>query len=194
MEADPGTDESPLLRALPGWLCLLGGLALIALAVLTPAWVSSRSLAQQHQVMAAKARRAEARVERREQFLAALDRGEPLLLERLAYLELRLRPADKRPLLMRGRASQPEPLLSPVMAKPREATAQLVPAGRFAHRPPPTRLAKQSAVPETRLTRLTTGHSRWWLLAAGVLCAVGGLLAGNGRAEAEDGQTDAEST
>jgi len=37
------------------------------------------------------------------------------------------------------------------------------------------------AVPDTRLTRIATGSSRWWLFAAGAIVAVGGLLLGNHR-------------
>jgi hypothetical protein len=183
--------EQPLaarvLAVVPGWLFLLVGLTLVAIAVLTPGWLDCRRLAWQHALMQAQAQAMERQAQRYAQFHQALKHEDPVLLERLAYVQLRLKPADTRLV----RPSEPGSPRSAIpgggeQAQPATpAEPARLPIARWLHEPLPQ--AGQEIAPyqppQSRLTRLATGDSRFALLAAGLLCGVGGLLAG-GRGEA----------
>jgi cell division protein FtsL len=182
-EGDPIAER--VLAQVPGWLFLLVGLTLVALAVLTPAWMGCQRSAWRHEVMQARAEAAQREHRRYQQFHTALKQGDPLLLERLAYAQLRMKPTDTR--LAGPPADSPVPGGSD--ARPRTG-----PTGEPAMLPivdwlavPMPRVGQQLdpfQPRDTRLTRLATGPSRWVMLAAGLLFAVAGLAGGPRRAEA----------
>jgi hypothetical protein len=162
---------------LPGWLFLLTGLTLIALAVLTPAWLACREARHRHAVIEARAEAVARETDRYRQFHTALKARDPLLLERLAYAQLRMKPAD-------ARLARPVPGGGEATARQPAAPA-MIPIADWLDVPTP-RVGEQLDPYEpmnTRLTRLATGTSRWAMLAAGLCCAAGGLLAGAGRSD-----------
>lgn len=85
--------------ALPGWLLLVGGLALVALGVLTPQWLENERLAWRQTVLTAQTAHLTAQAERYTELHQALAEEDPVLLERVAFVELGLKPVGKTPLL-----------------------------------------------------------------------------------------------
>lgn len=73
---------------------LIGGLSLVAMGVVTPAWLELSRARFEHSVMAEQARRLAEQAERYAAFRAAVEAGDPVVLERLAFTQLRLKRAD----------------------------------------------------------------------------------------------------
>ncbi len=150
------------MAGLPGWMLLISGLAIVAATVLTPTWMSLREVDWQRQVMREQIERLERQRERYAQFHAALVDDDPVLLERLAYTQLRYQPVEA---MLMAEADALDASIAAYLAEPAQG---VLPA-----RPPTI---------DTRLVRLTTGPTRAPLLAAGLLCLVGGLwMGGAGR-------------
>lgn len=148
----------------PGWLFLIAGVAVIMATVLIPA---AEDLAaarwQRDRALAVEAHRA-ARVERYAQYLEELQRPGQALVLSLAATQLNQIPHDRALLV------------------PASSTA-LTSASVFpALEPPPPRLPERRRV-DSVLARITTHErSRVWVLAAGVLCLLVGLVLPLGRA------------
>jgi hypothetical protein len=179
----PSPEENPAergLTALPGWLFLLAGLALIAAAVLTPTWLQARELAHRHRVLEARAEALGAQRARYEQFHEALKQHDPVLLERLAYVQLRMKPADAKLLAPQQPSAIPGGGEGSDQAR---LGAAMLPISAWLHVPLPKvgREIPPLQPVDTRLVRLATGHTRHGMLAAGALCAIGGLFSGTGR-------------
>jgi hypothetical protein len=168
------------LAVVPGWLFLLAGLTMVAAAVLTPSWLASQKLAWQHALMEAQAQALQKQARRYDQFNEALKRHDPVLLERLAYVQLRMKPANARLVL----PEQADRWGGSIPGGGERATSDpepgMLPIASWLHQPLPT-VGQEVAPyrpPDSRLTRLATGQSRFLLLAAGLLCGIGGLLMG----------------
>lgn len=162
----------PVRRALisldPGWLFLISGIAIIAAVVLIPAqhdledarWQRDRAVSiEQHRIE---------RLERYGRYLAAAKSGDECVLLSLGATQLNVTPADRVPLL-------PTPDVS-------RTSASVFPSLE----PGPLRLPN---VPRDRdlsmLERLTVNNTtRLWLIAAGVMCVLFGLLPETSRAAA----------
>jgi hypothetical protein len=181
------------VNALPGWLLLLAGLSLLALMLLTPVWMSCQQLAWQHQLMGRQVEQLAAQKQRYQQFNAALARDDPVLIERLAYTHLRLKPVDKAFLTTPGpitRRSRIELAWAMQSASPREpgvlASEPLVLVEDCSVKKwlaaSPGQGSPLAGDPEaykpiqSRLTHLATGHSRLILMIAAVVCLAAGLL------------------
>ncbi len=166
-EPTPPGPPSPLGRfvdALPGWLMLAGGLALVAMATLTPAWLELDRLDQQRAVMQQHAEAMTEQTRRYDAFLQAVLADDPVLIERLAYTQLRLEPVGRFSVATsRGQASSWVDL--PPGDVDRWLRVEPV-SGEAASPTPPV---------SSRLTRLAGGVARFGLLVAGVICIVGGL-------------------
>ncbi|MFW6094785.1 MAG: hypothetical protein ACODAC_12495 [Pseudomonadota bacterium] len=197
----PSTAKSMLdrvLEPLPGWLLLGAGLALVAAVVLTPAWLDYHKLAWQRQVLTAQSEHLAAQTERYDRFHLALVEDDPVVLERLAYVELGLKPVNKTPLLPNaprsshhhfaahgdaGERTRPAPIPPPAATTGSIDDWLLRPLPRVGHDLPPYQ------PPRTRLTRLATGDSRFVLLAAAIACLSAGLwpgMWGNGTARPDE--------
>jgi len=125
----PAETPTPLDRALahlPGWLFLAGGVALLAVFVLLPEWQRTRALAERVEAMREQRDAVQRQLARHERFHEALAAGDPVLLERLAFTELRERPADAAVVAVSDPAT-PDP------ATPDPAT----PADARTRKPPP---------------------------------------------------------
>ncbi len=142
----------------PGWLFLAAGVALLGATVIIPA---TRDLAEaqwlRDRALAVEAHR-EARLERYEQFLAALDERDPTLVGSLAASHLNQIPEGTEAL-----PGQRVDALSSVSVFP-------------ALEPPPVKLPELRQV-DSHLARWTSDDkSRLWLIAAGATCVLIGLL------------------
>ena len=159
---DDSPHANPIDRAaawLPGWLFLAAGLALLALVLLTPAWLNHRDLAWQRDLMRLQVQQMERQAQRYADFHDALAAEEPVLLQRLALMQLGLTPADKTPLWMGGRDSA---AVDAWLAQPLPRVGVDVPAPRPI---------------DSRLTRLTTGLPRTLLITAALACVLAGVWA-----------------
>lgn len=190
MSADPDHPAERFLAALPGWLFLVAALALLAMVIVTPPWLAVRELAWQRELMRAQVERLERQHDRYGYFHAALRNHDPVLLERLAYTQLRLKPTDKQMLApptlaqadggrANGRGGTSLHAASLALAEPAEGSR-----GRPAAALPSASVEAWLSEPlpivgvdlpfprsiETRLTRLTAGRSRVGLLLAGLAC------------------------
>lgn len=191
MENRRTTMAEMVLAALPGWCFLLSGLALIGMALLTPAWLCARQVQWQRQLMQVQAKQLAKQQRKYKQFAAALKANNPTVLERLAFAELQEQPANttvlgpkdaanrgpadefgalptakhwhgsaKRFAPPNGDASPEQSAVQTWLSEPMPRAGVNVPA----YRPP-----------NTRLVRLCSGNNRWWVLAAGSLCLLGGV-------------------
>lgn len=95
--APTGSDPGPITRtidALPGWICVLGGCLLLGMLLIAPAYLKVRATAWERDLMALQAERLDQQREKYERFELALRSDDPVLLERLAFTELRQKPAE----------------------------------------------------------------------------------------------------
>lgn len=163
---------------MPGSVMVLGGLALIAMATLVPAWRELDRLDAQRTFIAQQAEALNKQQQRYEDFHAALIAEDPVLIERLAYTQLRREPVDRETVSKAG--------VSEALSPYKEVLSELPPGDidRWLRVEPPSpgesdvwdaspeALAGQSS---SRLVRLAGGTMRFVLLAAGTMCVVAGL-------------------
>jgi len=144
-----------------GWLMIYGGLGLIGLTLLTPAWLDLRHVAHDRRRVQAHWQQLRDQHLRYAAFLDAARSDDPLLLQRLAWWELNLKPAGV------------EPLLPPQLAKGRLGSFQQMLAAPTESPPTDTRA---NDPPASRLVRWTTGPHRPILLVAGAVLIGLGLI------------------
>jgi len=157
---------------LPGWFFLVCGLALIGLAVLLPVRRGLIQMQWRRDLMQMQTDRLARQCDSYDQFHAALTSDDPIVLQRLAYYQLHLKPAGTAPLTPPGTATSDDdsgdmhewddmPTIEALLHRP-------VPQEGVNCRPP--------VPPDSRLTRLTSGTSRLILLAVGVTFVYVGML------------------
>ena len=166
-----------LFTALAGWLPLLGGLTLLAMTLITPEWVGWRDLLWQRDMLRLQAQSLETQRDSYAAFHDALSADDPVLLERLAFTQLRYKPAGKHlmddlwlvsgsgaevagPSNMAYAAAGPSEVIESWLASPQPVIGKDIrPLKRM----------------NTRLTRLTGGFGRYVLLAVAILCLIASL-------------------
>ncbi|MBI1369207.1 MAG: hypothetical protein GC162_11215 [Planctomycetes bacterium] len=144
-----------------GWLMLLSGFVIVSATVLTPAWRDVRALDRQRQLLDRQVTLLELEEQNYNAFVRAVQRDDPLLLERLAWHHLRLRPSGSEvvpvgseiPARLPSIAQWVQPQLDPLVLRDDD----------------PTHV-------DSRLIRLITGPSRPWVLAFGGWLILMGLL------------------
>lgn len=176
----PYRSSTDFLSHVPGWMFLLGGMALIGLTVLVKPWVQCDQLRRQHDLMQAQAHSLGRQQEAYQRFYSMLQSRDPVLLQRLAYHYLSLKPVGV--VVLNGFAD------GPGSATPGGSADWDGPVLRFGfgpepsdtveswlHRPVPDALP---SLPETqtRLVRLTSGSQRFVVIGAGLLCLAGAFL------------------
>ncbi len=157
---------------LAGWLLLLGGLAMLAMASLTPLWLEHRDLSWQQSVMREQTDRLLEQKQRYVDFHDALKRGEPVLLTRLAYQQFRLKPAGAQMLIDRPLAANRLGLASDVASVEAWLHVPTLQVGSDVLPPPPV---------QSHLVRLTTGLGRVVMLAVGIGCVAMGVMLNTSR-------------
>lgn len=153
--------ERPIDRFDPGWLFLIAGLALLAATVIIPAQADlAEARWQRDRALAIEEQRRE-RLFKHERYLAAVEAMEPSVVRALAASQLNLVPADRAALLQ--------------VASPAGSNASIFPLLE----PGPVALPELTLV-DSRLARLARGdRSRLWLIAAGSILVLVGLLPWN---------------
>ncbi len=173
-----------LLTALASWLPVVGGMTLLGMVLITPQWLDWRELAWQRDVLQLQADRLQSQRERYTRFYEALSADDPVLLERLAFTQLRLKPVGKRvmPDLFVGGPTPNQPEISPASSGIRQQTAsparesEVIEAWLATPQPIVGQDIRPLAPMNTRLTRLTQGPARYVLLTVAILCLTAGLL------------------
>ena len=193
-----------LLVNLPGWVFVLAGMSILSMAVLVPAWTDSQALNYQHDLLKLQAKRWGEQETNYRQFAKALETNDPVVLQRLAVQQLRLKPTGTAPIdpMMTAGALAPRPgpqrpvpittvknngrgvvyattaMVNPPM--PQGPAAPMVPTiESILRRPIPVAGVNYPAYRPlpSRVVRITTGPLRWAFLAAGFMLVVAGLIA-----------------
>jgi hypothetical protein len=153
-----GRLRAPIDELDPGWLFLLAGIAVIAAAVLIPAFDDlNEARLQRDRAIALYEHRAD-RNSRHQRYLDALERAEPPLVLALAATQLNQIPSDRELVL-----EPPDPATSDASVYP--------------DLEPPPLVMPEPIARDSLLHRLATGdRTRTWLLAGGALCLLLGVL------------------
>lgn len=153
-----------------GWILLLAGVAVVSLTVLAPAWLDVRELDAQYRVMHRRERLLEMQHRGYVRLTDAVRENDPLLMQRIAQLQLNVRPAGAEPLQA----------FLPIADAPAPSVERWVQPWL----PPIDPEALRTAYPDTRLVRLVTGPTtRPWVLAFGGWLILLGLMINPERAE-----------
>lgn len=177
-----------MFEALPGWLYLLAGLTLLAMALLTPTWQANCELTWQRDLMRLQAQRLERQARNYQQFHAALVAEDPILLERLVFIHLHQQPQGKQPLeeagplTVAGPAAQAQASLWQDLALSSGLGELSAAVDAWLAEPLPV-VGVDIAPPKpvnSRLTRLTQGPSRLVMLVAALACLAAGVWSGGG--------------
>lgn len=94
--AQPARIVDRIFGVLPDWMFLASGLALLSLALVTPNWLACGELAKQRDLMRLQAERLSDQKARYQEFYDSLAVDDPVLLERLAFTQLGLKPVGKQ--------------------------------------------------------------------------------------------------
>ncbi|MFN3167424.1 MAG: hypothetical protein ACE37H_10210 [Phycisphaeraceae bacterium] len=89
----PYTPADAIIGGMLGWLFILVGSAMVAATALVPAYLDTLDVQEAREIEAARARMLAEERQRYQDFHLALIEEDPVLLERLAMTELRLKPA-----------------------------------------------------------------------------------------------------
>lgn len=164
---------SRIAQSVACWALLLGGCALVALAVLCPLEREVARMDKQLALMRGQAAQLDQQEAGYRRFHVALASDDPVVLERLAYYQLRLKPAGTQAIALSPGASPYD-----VMAQPAAGEESLPTVEELLRRPLPDPKAYLGvdAGPSSRLDRLTQGWYRLALLAAGMLCIAAGMM------------------
>lgn len=176
----PGPADA-VIGGMLGWLFVLVGAAAIGAATLIPGYFETLDIQEARAVEAAKAQMLAQERERYEQFHQALVDDDPVLIERLAITELRLKPVGTE-IAQRGTAD-PLALVSRPSIEVIDAAAQQQPLMRSIENELSRPDLKQQATHEaqidrprqTRLVATALGEHRPWLAGAGALLVLLGL-------------------
>jgi len=87
-----------MLAALPGWIMLVCGTAMVVVCLLGQSWLEQQRLMSHLQLIQQQARQMERQQVSYREFHQALKQQDPLLLERLAFYHLRLKPLNTQTL------------------------------------------------------------------------------------------------
>lgn len=160
MSSSAPTARPPIALFDPGWLYLLAGIVLLAATVLIPAMDDLAEVRLQRDRALALEQHRTDRLKRYQDYLGALEREEPSLVMALAASQLNEIPQD-RSLILETPESTPPPASASVFS---------------GLEPPPLKLPEREPV-NSILERWTSSDpSRTWLVAAGAVCLLMGLL------------------
>ena len=177
-----------VLAATPGWMFLISGLTLLAAALIMPEWQRVEDLRWKRDLMQQQVARLNAQHQSYISFQQALKADDPIVLERLAFTQLRLKPVGKQPLVKADPdpvARDPEVLLTnaiqndPRAQQSRDAQQDPTLAAVDAWLAEPLPAVGVDIAPprqvNSRLMRLTTGERRFVLMIAALACLAGGI-------------------
>lgn len=153
------TTTSRILNHLPGWMFLASGLTIIGMSILTPTWLQCRQLQWQHDIMLIQSQRLGQQLQSYRQFHQALQSQDPVLVERMAYHQMHLKPVGSH--IFDGVDTNNHQTVEGWLHTPLPRVGVDYPALK--------------ATP-SRLVRLATGQTRLPLLGAGILSVTAALV------------------
>lgn len=154
----------------PGWLFVIAGVAMLAAALLIPARIDLQQMVDQRDRIRHNEYVVVERLERYDMLLSELERGEDVLLRRLALTQLNKLPEGEEPILVSGTFDLPIT---------RWVDASI-------NEPPP----EPTPVPDSTLTELVSGENRLWVIAGSVFCVFVGLVLNTGEQRARSRTDD----
>lgn len=162
------------LAQTPAWVFLLSGLLIISATLLVGPYLENRKLAWQRDLIRLQAQRLDEQEQAYRQFLADMDSHDPVLIQRMAYHYLHLRPQDAVIFGERPTAAQLVRNSGPLMI-PAEKHSTVT---TMLHRPMPVVGKDYPAftMVDTLVIRLTTGPLRPLLAVAGAIFLALGLI------------------
>jgi len=186
-----------VLTALSGWLLLCAGLSILAAGVLLPTWRATESLRVQRDQMFEQAQWMQRQRETFSSVREAVVGGDPIILERLAFHHLRLKPENAQLVRVDEQVLQPgyPPSYGPITPVAHEnalpgfsvLVESLETVDDWALEPmhPAPVATSPAEEPRTRLDRLTSGPTRLLTTGFGLVCLIGGLWFGARPSDAE---------
>ena len=116
-----------VLAPVPAHLLIISGMLLLGMTVVMPAWMETRELGWQVALMKVQAQRLDEQEQSYRKFNDALAADDPVLLERLAYYHLHLKPAGSATLTASVANSSPQESPSIAAARRNEPRSQASP-------------------------------------------------------------------
>ncbi|WP_432797266.1 hypothetical protein [Poriferisphaera sp. WC338] len=172
MEEVRAGQSERLFASLSGVIFVLAGMSLLAMTLLTPAWLSCRELASRRDIMQAQLTNLQSLQDRYQHFQTSLENDDPVLIERLAFTELHQKPASSKILHVNLGGSDYTGQREANRAQGQSIfswLSQYVPVEQQAQAP-----AYQPI--NSKLVRMTNRtNSRWLLLGFGVCCVFVGM-------------------
>lgn len=172
------TSSDRFLAGLSQWLLLLSGVVVLAAALLVPAWCEIRELAWQEHCLTLQARQLREQRHHYEQAADALAANDPVMLQRIAYHYMRLKPNDAEMILKAGNQAGHQ--------AGHQLGADVLPIEAIVHEPVAhvgNDLAPLEPI-NSRLVRVTHGPTRLATAGVAIIC----LLLGLGYPLRESGQ------
>jgi hypothetical protein len=167
MQANGSSFVQRFVAHLPGWMFFSAGLVLIGLTVLVPLQSNLAQMQWRRDVMQDQARHLGRQVSSYTDFHSALTGDDPILLQRLAYHQLNLKPAGTDPLA---------PISGQRSAAARDTGREVGPSiEAMLYEPLPDK-GQPPAAPNSRLYRLAQGPKRVAVLAIGLVFVYVGLM------------------
>ncbi|MCC7191953.1 MAG: hypothetical protein IT444_04130 [Phycisphaeraceae bacterium] len=173
-----------LLAPVPGLLLISAGMLMVGAAVLMPSWLETRELTWKRELMKMQSEKLEQQANNYRDFNKALATDDPVLLERLAFYHLHLKPVGATPLVSQPRATNASIRGRQTTAVP-VWQAKIPTIEQMLHQPLPQPGVNTPVYQpiKTRLVTLTTGPMRFVVILAGLACLGAGLIAPNPRKE-----------
>jgi len=180
------------LAALPAWLLVTGGMLMLSAALLVPAMIDTQRLTHQRDHMREQAAAMEKLAGNYKSFHLALQENDPVVLERLAYAQLRRKPAGSEPLLVAVNPGQPVTPQGWMRTTSVRGSANAAASTTQLAEPPPEVASVESLIgdpaiiatadmplyepPRGRIIRLTTGSMRVGFMIAATGLVIAGLM------------------
>ncbi len=174
-----------IIAPIPGWVLLFAGMAITATGIFAEDWARNDAIHWQREVIQTQAKQIAEQKNNYVMFNTALAKEDPILLERLAMTQLRLKPEQldvpgvSKPVLVANAA----PL--PAKQKGKEenrALPPIIPVEDLLSHPvshPGVNISEYQP-PKSTLLSICSGNSRLGVIGAGILCILAGLISPTG--------------
>jgi hypothetical protein len=181
------------IASTPGWLLLVAGMAITSTGIFAEDWSRNHAILWQRDVVRTQAQQIAEQKTNYILFNTALAKEDPILLERLAMTQLRLKPEQidvpgvSKPILLASNtasanAAKPKPLPQSRNLPP------IIPVEDLLTHPvshPGVNISQYQA-PTSTLLNICSGNSRLVVIAAGILCIFAGLISPTGNQDEDD--------
>ncbi len=181
-----------MAAALPGWLLLIAGMAITATGVFAEDWSKNHAMFWQRDIIKTQSTQIAEQKNNYVMFNTALAKEDPILLERLAMTQLRLKPeqfdvpgVSKPVLLASNTIANLKDKGKPLQAR---TLPPVIPVEDLLSHPVshPGVNVSEYRPPSSTLLSICSGNSRLGVIAAGILCMLAGLISPSGNPEEDE--------